>query len=88
MAQFIVLMRRLLKASSRRTARLPLLVFFCAAASSFAAQAPANWKVDWDSTVKAVEKEGQLVVYGPRGRDQEMLYGEIVPKAYPKVRVH
>jgi hypothetical protein len=54
---------------------------------SFAGQS-ANWKADWDQTVRAAEKEGQLVIYGPRGRDQEMLYSEIFPKAFPKIRVY
>ena len=54
--------------------------------SSFAAQS-SNWQADWETTIKAVEKEGQLVIYGPRGRDQEMLYSEIFPKAFPKIRV-
>src|SRR5262245_35764035 len=47
----------------------------------------SNWKADWDATVRAAEKEGQLVIYGPRGRDQEMLYSEVFPKAFPKIRV-
>ena len=54
--------------------------------SSFAAQS-SNWQADWETTIKAAEKEGQLVIYGPRGRDQEMLYSEIFPKAFPKIRV-
>ena len=63
-----------------------ILSYLCSAAISFAGQAP-NWKADWDATVRAAEKEGQLVIYGPRGRDQEMLYSEIFPKAFPKIRV-
>jgi len=67
---------------------LLLLIIFCfiGLPSGFAAQ-PANWKADWEATVKAAEKEGQLVIYGPRGRDQEMLYGEVFGKAFPKIRV-
>ena len=56
-------------------------------APSAAGQA-SNWKPDWDATVRAAEKEGQLVVYGPRGRDQEILYSEMFPKAFPKIRVY
>lgn len=56
------------------------------AVPGFAAQ-PNNWKADWEATVKAAEKEGQLVIYGPRGRDQEVLYGEVFAKAFPKIRV-
>src|SRR5262249_6215559 len=59
----------------------------CARGYSIAAQALANWKTDWETTLSAAEKEGQLVIYGPRGRDQEVLYSEIFPRAFPKIRV-
>ena len=64
------------------------VILFClsAAGSGLAAQS-SSWKADWEATVKAAEKEGHLVIYGPRGRDQEMLYGEIFAKAFPKIRV-
>jgi iron(III) transport system substrate-binding protein len=58
----------------------------CISNIAIAAQ-PTNWKADWEATVRAAEKEGQLVIYGPRGRDQEILYSEIFPKAFPKIRV-
>lgn len=63
-----------------------ILSYVCSATTTFAGQA-SNWKADWDATVRAAEKEGPLVIYGPRGRDQEMLYSEIFPKAFPKIRV-
>lgn len=65
-----------------------LLIFFWIGVvpTGFAAQ-PPSWKADWETTIKAAEKEGQLVIYGPRGRDQEMLYSEIFAKAFPKIRV-
>ena len=67
---------------------LLLIIFFWLVWSpaSFAAQS-SNWKADWEATIKAAEKEGQLVIYGPRGRDQEILYSEIFTKAFPKIRV-
>lgn len=61
-------------------------VFILAADVVFAAPA-SNWKSDWEATLRAAEKEGQLVIYGPRGRDQEQLYSEIFAKAFPKIRV-
>jgi len=67
-----------------------LLVLLCCLywfAPGYAVQAP-GWKADWDATIRAAEKEGQLVIYGPRGRDQEILYSEIFAKAFPKIRVH
>ena len=60
-----------------------ILSCVCSATTTFAGQA-SNWKADWDATVRAAEKEGPLVIYGPRGRDQEMLYSEIFPKAFPR----
>ena len=54
---------------------------------SIAAQPPPNWKTDWQATLSAAEQEGQLVIYGPRGRDQEVLYSEIFPRTFPKIRV-
>ena len=67
-------------------ATIALLILLKLTGQGSAAQ-PANWKADWDTTVRAAEKEGQLVVYGPRGRDQEILYSEMFPKAFPKIRV-
>lgn len=72
--------------SWRFTNAIVILSCLCSVAVSFAGQAP-NWKADWDATVRAAEKEGPLVIYGPRGRDQEILYSEIFPKAFPKIRV-
>jgi len=66
-----------------------LLVLSCCLysfAPGHAAQAP-GWKADWEATIRGAEKEGQLVIYGPRGRDQEILYSEIFAKAFPKIRV-
>lgn len=63
-----------------------ILAILCAGGRLWAAQA-ANWKADWDATLRAAEKEGQLVIYGPRGRDQEILYSEVFPKAFPRIRV-
>src|SRR5215510_2453797 len=45
------------------------------------ASAPANWKQDWDATQRAAEKEGRLIIYGPRGADQEQLYSERLQQA-------
>ena len=53
-----------------------------------AAQATPNWKTDWEATVKASEKEGRLVIYGPTGRDQQTLYTDVFHKAFPKIHVN
>src|SRR5215510_7925199 len=52
------------------------------------ASAPANWKQDWDATQRAAEKEGRLIIYGPRGADQEQLYSERFQQAFPGIKVN
>jgi iron(III) transport system substrate-binding protein len=74
------------KSSWKFTIAILLFSYLCSVVPSIAGQA-ANWKADWDATVRAAEKEGQLVIYGPRGRDQEILYSEMFVKAFPKIRV-
>ncbi len=54
----------------------------------FAAQAPANWKADWEASQRAAEKEAKLVIYGPPGADQQKLYTEVFQQAFPKIRVN
>jgi len=54
----------------------------------FAAQAPANWKTDWEATQRAADKEGKLGIFGPTGADQQKLYTEIFQQAFPKIRVN
>ncbi len=53
-----------------------------------AAQDKPNWKTEWEATLKAAEKEGRLVVYGPTGRDQQTLYTDVFQQAFPKIRVY
>jgi iron(III) transport system substrate-binding protein len=44
----------------------------------------ANWKDEWDKTVKAAKKEGQLAIYG--GADYDKLFAEF-QKKYPEIKV-
>ncbi len=69
---------------------LTLLVSFLLLSRSelFAAQATVNWKTDWGATQRAAEKEGRLVIYGPRGADQQKLYTEVFQQSFPKIRVN
>jgi iron(III) transport system substrate-binding protein len=50
---------------------------------AMAAQAEA-WKADWEKTVEAAKKEGQVVLYG--SADFEMLFAEF-HKKYPEIRI-
>jgi iron(III) transport system substrate-binding protein len=47
-----------------------------------------NWKAEWEATLKAAEREGRVVIYGPTGRGQQMLYTDVFQKAFPKIRVN
>jgi len=69
-------------------AALIILIILLAQAEIFAAQAPANWKADWDATQRAAEKDGRLVIYGPTGADQQKLYTEVFQQAFPKIKVN
>lgn len=52
-------------------------------AAAIAAQADA-WKSEWDKTLEAAKKEGQLTIYG--SADFETLYAEF-NKKYPEIKI-
>ena len=62
--------------------------FFLPAAQLGAGQDRPNWKAEWEATLKAAEREGRVVIYGPTGRGQQMLYTDVFQKAFPKIRVN
>ena len=37
---------------------------------------------------RAAEKEGRLIIYGPRGADQEQLYSERFQQVFPRIKVY
>ena len=53
-----------------------------------AAQPRPDWKPEWETTQRAAQKEGRLVVYGPPGVDQQKLYTEIFQQTFPKIKVN
>jgi ABC-type Fe3+ transport system substrate-binding protein len=57
--------------------------FSFGATTAVAGQADA-WQADWDKTVQAAKKEGQLVLYG--SADFEFLFAEF-HKKYPEIKV-
>ena len=67
---------------------LALLFLVFVRAELFAAQAPTNWKADWEAAQKAAEKESRLVIYGPPGVDQQKLYTEVFQQVFPKIKVN
>jgi iron(III) transport system substrate-binding protein len=60
-----------------------LIVSVLCASAAWAAQAD-GWKADWEKTVQAAKKEGQLVLYG--SADFEGLFAEF-HKKYPEIKV-
>lgn len=66
---------------------LALLFTFFSAMSSFAADSRPAWRVEWDRTVAAAEKEGALSLYifeaGPLTEDTVQAF----ERAYPKIKV-
>ncbi|HVR15254.1 MAG TPA: extracellular solute-binding protein [Candidatus Limnocylindrales bacterium] len=54
----------------------------------YAAQPRPDWKTEWETTQRAAQKEGRLVVYGPPGVDQQRLYTEIFQQTFPKIKVN
>jgi iron(III) transport system substrate-binding protein len=65
-----------------------IISLFAPALLLHSAQPPANWKIDWDATHRAAEKEGRLIIYGPPGVDQQKLYTEVFQRAFPKIKVN
>ena len=79
----------------RNTGRIFFYVFIAIVVSLFAphfalyaAQPRPDWKTEWETTQRAAQKEGRLVVYGPPGVDQQRLYTEIFQQTFPKIKVN
>jgi len=70
--------------------RLGLALFFLALVgnswSDLSAGAQAGWKQEWEKTLAAAEKEGQVTVYGPPGTQYQDAIGSFQP-AFPKIRL-
>ena len=65
---------------------LSLICFlFLEAQPTVAAEAKPSWQIDWEKTVVAAEKEGQLVVY--IGGYGAIIDSGVFQKAYPKIKI-
>jgi iron(III) transport system substrate-binding protein len=52
------------------------------------ADAPkADWKADWDKTIEAASKEGQVVISGPSGRGWRDFLTQRFQKDFPKIQL-
>jgi iron(III) transport system substrate-binding protein len=58
----------------------------CAAAAS-AAEGRAAWQQDWERTVAGAEKEGQVTIYAPPGKQHQDALGGF-QEAYPKIKLN
>jgi iron(III) transport system substrate-binding protein len=56
-----------------------------AVATLFAAEAKPAWQIEWEKTVAAAEKEGQLVVY--IGGYGAIIEAGVFQKAFPKIKI-
>lgn len=74
--------RRKIRIQSRWAWALGFALFL--AASSAEAQ---SWKLEWDKTVAAANKEGKLVLWGPPGTNVRAAYAEGFQKSYPGIQV-
>ena len=79
----------------RNTGRIFFYAFSAIVVSLFApnfalhaAQPRPDWKTEWETTQRAAQQEGRLVVYGPPGVDQQKLYTEIFQQTFPKIKVN
>lgn len=69
----------------RRTTVVIAILFWVVLSASAARAAQADaWKADWEKTLQAARKEGQLVLYG--SADFEMLFAEF-QKKFPEIKV-
>ncbi|MGH7772715.1 MAG: ABC transporter substrate-binding protein [Candidatus Binatia bacterium] len=50
-----------------------------------AADAKPAWQLEWEKTIQAAEKEGQVVIYSTDGLD--LVLREAVQRKYPKIKV-
>ncbi|MGH7772040.1 MAG: ABC transporter substrate-binding protein [Candidatus Binatia bacterium] len=52
-----------------------------------AAEVKAPWQIEWENALTAAEKEGQVTVYGPPGRQYQDAIGSF-GQAYPKIKLN
>lgn len=52
-----------------------------------AAEAKGNWRVEWERTLGAAKKEGEVFVYGPSNRDEQKALIDGFQKAYGEIRL-
>lgn len=64
-----------------------LLLLFAALLVSSPSSAQTNWQREWERTVAAAEKEGQIHVAGPPGDLYRQAFVDVFQKRHPKIRV-
>ena len=71
------------KTYGRKSQRVTFVAVFLVATVASAGEAP-KWQDDWEKTLQAAKKEGQLVLYG--SADYEKLFAEF-NKKYPEIKI-
>jgi len=67
------------------TFRFYVLALLTLGVSSALAQSPASWRLQWDKTVSAAQKEGKIVVFGPAGELLRNALVEAFSKSFPDI---
>jgi len=63
------------------------VLFLCAGVSEIRAAAPkSDWQLEWERSVAAAEKEGQVTIYGPPGINYQNAIGAF-QDAFPKIKL-
>ena len=66
---------------------LSLLTYDKSAAAAAAVETKKGWKSEWEKTLEAAKKEGEVSIYGPSNRDEQKALVDGFQRAYPDVRV-
>ncbi|HEY3306100.1 MAG TPA: extracellular solute-binding protein [Candidatus Binatia bacterium] len=54
---------------------------------ALAAEIKPDWRAEWERTLAAAKKEGEVSIYGPSNRDEQNALVDAFQKAYPNIRV-
>ena len=68
-----------------KSTRYIALIGFLAQLVSAAVHAQSDWKKQWEATVEAAKKEGEVTIYGPHNPVYQQVWA-IFQKSYPEIK--
>lgn len=77
---------KLVRTQSRILAGLLFLLASSVSSGALAAAAKLDWQVEWEKTLAAATKEGQVTVYGPPGTSYQNAIGAF-QNSFPKIKL-